>query len=75
MSGASSNQSKPTGTTKASTRYDDQTDSIHRTNSTIEPQSVDRNNPMDTESEVGASEHSSTIQRGHQYHHQGLPPS
>jgi len=61
MSG-STTASKPTGTTKASTRYDDQnTDSIHRTQSQIDAQSLDRNNPMDTESEAGASE-ASTLQ-------------
>ena len=64
MSGGSS-ASKPTGSTKASHRYGVEevptTETIHRTASQVEQQSVDRNNPMDTESEVGASEHSSTI--------------
>ena len=60
MSGESSN--KPSGTTKASNRYEDTNDSIHRTQSLHDQQSVDRNNPMDTESDAGATEQSS-IQR------------
>ena len=65
MSGESSN--KPSGTTKASNRYEDTNDSIHRTQSLNDQQSVDRNNPMDTESEAGGTEDLGSIQR--QYDH------
>ena len=61
MSGESSN--KPSGTTKASNRYEDTNDSIHRTQSQVDQQSVDRNNPMDTESEAGVTDELGSIQR------------
>lgn len=58
MSNGTTSSNKPTGTTKGSSRYEEDTnESIQRTVSQ-DHQSIDCDNPMDTESEVGASEHS-----------------
>ena len=59
MSAGSS--TKPSGTTKASHRYEN--DSMQRTQSNVDEQSVDLNNPMDTESEAGLTDGHGSIQR------------